>query len=64
MFIFRALSKRGPFHAAKVQTFLLMCNTLGPIFSQLHLRAFAPDGAHAKPLSFNARCARSLEFRV
>ena len=51
MFIFRALSKRGPFHAANVQTFLLMCNTLGPIFSQLRLRASATDGPHAKPLS-------------
>ena len=51
MFIFRALSKRGPFHAAKVQTFLLMCNTLGPIFSRLRLRASAPDWPHAKPPS-------------
>ena len=44
MFIFRALSKRGPFHAAKVQTFLLMCNTLGPIFSQLHCGHLPPIG--------------------
>lgn len=32
MFIFRALVKHGPFHAAKVATITEKCNNLGGIF--------------------------------